>query len=136
MKMQTVKSPKVPAAPPQTWTNCKVCNGQFFVSGTAASGPNATSPGGDSMYEQARITFQKIKDCVEAAGGKMNDIISLTIFVTNLDEREEVWRARREFFTGDFPCCTLVEVTRVASPAIKPGLKVEINATGFIGAGA
>jgi 2-iminobutanoate/2-iminopropanoate deaminase len=136
MKMQTVKSPKVPDAPPQTWTNCKVYNGHIFVSGTAASGPNATSPGGDSMYEQTRITFQKIKDCMEAAGGKMNDIISLTIFVTNLDEREEVWRARREFFTGDFPCCTLVEVVRVASPAIKPGLKVEINAMGFIGAGA
>jgi hypothetical protein len=46
-----------------------------------------------------------------------------------------VWRARREFFTGDFPCSTLIEVKRVGSPKARPPLKVEINATGVIGAG-
>jgi enamine deaminase RidA (YjgF/YER057c/UK114 family) len=62
----------------------------------------------------------------------MDDIIQLNIFVTDIRQREEVWRARKEFFTGDFPCCTLVEVSGLATPA----LSVEINATGFIGAGA
>jgi 2-iminobutanoate/2-iminopropanoate deaminase len=46
-----------------------------------------------------------------------------------------VWRARREFFSGDFPCSTLIEVKRVGSPKASPPLKVEINATGVIGAG-
>ena len=46
----------------------------------------------------------------------MNDIMSITVYVTNLDENTEVWRARREFFTGDFPCSTLIEVKRVGSP--------------------
>ena len=57
------------------------------------------------------------------------------VYVTNLDENTEVWRARREFFTGDIPCSTLIEVKRVASPKASPPLKVEINATGVIGAG-
>ena len=65
------------------------------------------------MYMQAKSIFQKFKDLLEAAGGKMNDIMSITVYVTNLDENTEVWRARREFFTGDFPCSTLIEVKRV-----------------------
>ncbi len=65
----------------------------------------------------------------------MNDIMSITVYVTNLDESTEVWRERQEFFTGDFPCSTLIEVKRVGSPNTSPPLKVEINATGVIGAG-
>jgi len=42
-----------------------------------------------------------------------------------------VWRARREFFTGDFPCSTLVEVRSLATPEIL----VEIEAVAIIGAG-
>jgi enamine deaminase RidA (YjgF/YER057c/UK114 family) len=64
----------------------------------------------------------------------MDDVMSITVFVTNLRENEEVWRARREFFTGDFPCSTLIEVKAVGSPKMNPPLKVEINATGFISA--
>jgi enamine deaminase RidA (YjgF/YER057c/UK114 family) len=42
-----------------------------------------------------------------------------------------VWRARQEFFTGDFPCSTLVEVRSLAAPEIL----VEIEAIACIGAG-
>lgn len=42
------------------------------------------------MYIQAMSTFQKFKDLLEAAGGKMNDIMSITVYVTNLDENTEV----------------------------------------------
>ena len=86
--------------------------------------------GDGSMYSQARETFTKIKHLVEAAGGTMNDIIRLDIYVTDIRQREEVWRARKEFFTGDFPTSTLVEVRALAAPE----LLVEVNATGFLGA--
>ena len=62
-----------------------------------ASGPKGEHPGND-MYAQAKSIFQKFKDLLEAAGGKMDDIMSITVYVTNLDENTEVWRARREFF--------------------------------------
>lgn len=42
---------------------------------------------------------------------------------------EDRWRRRREFFTGDFPTSTLVEVRALATP--QP--VVEVNATGFLG---
>jgi enamine deaminase RidA (YjgF/YER057c/UK114 family) len=60
----------------------------------------------------------------------MSDIASLNIFVTDMTHRPGVLEARRHFFTGDFPCSTLVAVSQL----IDPDLLVEINAVAFIGA--
>ncbi len=124
MKMQRVTSPHVKEAAPGTWSNCRVYGNQVFVAGMTA--------GDGSMYSQAKETFGKIKHLVEAAGGTMNDIIRLDIYVTDIKQREGVWKARREFFSGDFPTSTLVEVRALATPQ----LLVEVNATGFLGGSA
>ena len=87
--------------------------------------------GGDSMYGQAKAIFAKIKHLMEAAGGTMDDIVKVDIFVTDIKRREEVWKARREVFTGDFPVSTLVEVRALAAPE----LLVEVEAIGILGAG-
>ena len=61
---------------------------------------------------------------MDAANGKMDDIVSMTIFVTDMKHNQGVWKARREFFTGDFPACALVQVSGLA----KPEILVEIQA--------
>ena len=131
MKMQTLHSPKVKEPAPRTWSNAKRCGNQFFVSGMTAHDGQGKVEGDGSMYDQALRTFGKIRHLVEAAGAKMDDIVRLDIYVTDISQRKEVWRAREQFFSGDFPCSTLVEVKALAIPA----LLVEINASGFIGAG-
>jgi len=131
MKMKTLHSPKVKEPAPRTWSNAKACGSQFFVSGMTANDGKDKVDGDASMYGQAMTTFRKIQGMVEAAGATMDDIIQLNIFVTDIAQRKEVWRAREQFFSGDFPCSTLVQVSALASPA----LLVEINAVGFVGAG-
>ena len=83
-------------------------------------------------YEQAKAIFAKISSLIAAAGGSMADVVKVQIFVTDIAEREKVWRARREVFSGDFPVSTLVQVAALADPAVK----VEIEAIAHIGAGA
>ena len=129
MKMQRVTSPQVKEAPPGTWSNCRVYGNQIFVAGMTASDGAGGVSGDASMYGQAKATFTKIKQLVEAAGGVMNDIMRVDIYVTDIKQREEVWKARREFFTGDFPTSTLVEVRALATPQ----LLVEVNAIGVLG---
>jgi 2-iminobutanoate/2-iminopropanoate deaminase len=125
-----ISSSHVTEPPPQTWSNCLVVGQQVFVAGmTARSGNDIL--GGDSMYEQARATFTKIRHLLEEAGGRMDDIVKVNIFVTDIKRREEVWKARSEFFTGDFPVSTLVEVSALAAPE----LLVEIEAVAILGAG-
>jgi len=131
MKMQTLHSPKVKEPAPRTWSNAKRCGNQFFVSGMTAHDGQGKVEGDASMHGQALTTFRKIQGMVEAAGAKMDDIIEMTIYVTDISQRKEVWRAREQFFSGDFPCSTLVEVKGLAVPE----LLVEINCSGFAGAG-
>ena len=128
---QSVHSPSVPEPPPQTWSNCLVYGNQIFVAGMTASFGEETA-GGDSMYGQAKAIFGKIKALIEAAGGQMDDVVKVNVFVTDIKRREEVWKARAECFTGDFPVSTLVEVAALA----RPDLLVEIEAVAFIGAGS
>lgn len=132
MKMQRVSSPHVQEPAPGTWSNCRVYGNQVFIAGMTAGDGRGGVLGDGSMYDQAKQTFTKIKHLIEAAGGAMNDIIRVDIYVTDIKRREEVWKARREFFTGDFPTSTLVEVRALAIPQ----LLVEVNAIGFLGAGA
>lgn len=127
---QRVTSPQVPEPPPETWSNCLVVGNHVFIAGlTARSGTEVV--GGDSMYAQARAIFAKIKHLMGAAGGKMGDVVKVNIFVTDIKQREEVWKARREVFSGDFPVSTLVEVSALAAPE----LLVEIEAVAILGAG-
>jgi enamine deaminase RidA (YjgF/YER057c/UK114 family) len=126
---RSVHSSSVPEPPPQTWSNCLVFGNQIFVAGMTAQFGDRTA-GGDSMYEQSKAVFGKIKALIEEAGGSMNDIVKVNIFVTDIKRREEVWKARAEFFSGDFPVSTLVQVAALA----RPDLLVEIEAVAFVGA--
>ena len=130
MKKKRIVSPHVPEPPPQTWSNALAVGEQIFVAGmTCRRGEEIV--GGDSMYGQAQAVFAKIKHLLEAAGARMDDIVKLNIFLTDIKRREEVWKARREFFKGDFPVSTLVEISALAAPA----LLVEIEAIAIRGAG-
>ena len=124
-----VTSPHVPEPPPGRFSRCLVAGDQVFISGMTAWAPTAIE-GGDSMHDQAVAIFTRIKHLMEAAGGRMDDIVRLTFFVTDITRREEISQARARFFTGDFPTSTLVEVV-----AITPGAIVEIEATAILGAG-
>jgi 2-iminobutanoate/2-iminopropanoate deaminase len=120
-------APEVPEPQPGTWSNCLVASGIAYIAGMTARGSEAA---GDE-YLQTKAIFGKIRHLVEAAGGTMADVVKVTIFVTDIKEREKVWRARREFFSGNFPVSTLVQVAALADPS----LKVEIDAVAHIGAG-
>lgn len=122
-----VTSSEVPEPPAGTWSNCLVAGGFAYIAGMTARRSEA---GGDE-YVQAKAIFTKIRHLVEAAGGAMSDVMKVSIFVTDISQREKVWQARREFFTGNFPASTLVQVAALADPS----LKVEIEAVAHIGAG-
>jgi len=124
-KIVRAVSPEVAEPPAGTWSNCLVVNGIAYLAGMTARGAD-----GDE-YAQAKVIFAKIRHLLEAAGGSMADVVKVTIFVTDITQREKVWQARREFFTGNFPASTLVQVAALADPL----LKVEIEAVAHIGAG-
>lgn len=132
-KKQRFITPKVAEYPPGHWSNCIRVGDQIWLSGfTARANDLKTIHGVGSAYEQAKTIFNKIKDCLENAGSGMQDIVNMNIYVTDMVDNKEIWRARQEFFTGDFPCSTLVQVAGLANPEIK----LEITCQAMAGSGS
>lgn len=129
MKKQRFCSDAVREPAEGMWSNCMRVGDLVMISGMTARGQDGESILGADEYEQAKVVFQKIKDLVEAAGAVMDDIVKMTIYVTEIANNTGVWKARKEFFTGDFPACTLVEVSALA----KPEILLEIEAIAVAG---
>ena len=129
MIQETVRAPGVPDGPPGSFSACKKVGDTVYIAGTVAWDKDMKPLGGNDAYEQSRIIFGYMKRMMEAAGGQMDDIVRITVFTTDMRHQPQFWKARKEFFSGDFPCSTLVCV----SALFLPELLVEIEATGVIG---
>ncbi|HUG16748.1 MAG TPA: RidA family protein [Thermomicrobiales bacterium] len=100
----------------------------LFISGQVALGPDGMLVGtGDAATQAARI-FENLKTIMEANGGALADIVKLTTFVTNMDDRASLSEVRRRYFGDAAPASTLVEITRLASD----DMLVEIEAVGVV----
>ena len=81
----------------------------------------------EAQTEQA---FQNVRTVVEASGGSMDDIVKLTIFVTDAAYRPAVVAARQRFFKSTEPPASTYLV--VAGLAV-PQLLVEVEAIAMVG---
>lgn len=130
-KIERITSPHVAEPPPGRWSNALRVGDMLYLSGVTSRANDRVTIQGHDEYAQSKVIFEKIRHLVEAAGGVMADVVKLNIYVVNIRNNTEVWRARQEFFSGDFPVSTLVEVKGLATPDIL----VEIEAVVCIGAG-
>lgn len=122
--------PDVAEAGPGLWSNAIRAGDTLYISGQVARPfEGGTGLVGKDEYEQSKQIFARIERIIKAAGGTMDNLVKMTIYVVDITKNTEVWRARREFFTGDFPASTLVEVRALA----KPEVLVEIGAVAYFG---
>jgi len=130
MAIQQIISPEVTEPAPGTWSNCLKVGDTVYIAGLTAR-DRSLAPAGGGEYEQAKLIFERIRHLVTAAGGTMRDVVKINMYLTRIEHREDVWRARREFFEGAFPVATLVEVSALAQPEIL----VEIEAVTVLNQG-
>jgi enamine deaminase RidA (YjgF/YER057c/UK114 family) len=130
MPRSKVTIPDVAEAGPGLWSNCIRAGDFLFISGQVARPlEGGRTLVGANEYEQAGQIFSRIKLICEGAGGSLDDIVKMTIYLVDIRKNTEVWRARREFFSGDFPASTLVEVRALATPETL----VEIETVAYLG---
>ena len=77
---------------------------------------------------QTRQVLQNIKRGMEAVGGTLKDVVSLTVFTTDARYNSEVSEVRREIFDSDLPASTQVEVAGL----MRPELLIEISAVAIL----
>jgi 2-iminobutanoate/2-iminopropanoate deaminase len=74
---------------------------------------------------QVRVAFERLRKTLEAAGGKLNDIVTMTVFITDMANGTRFTQLRKEFFTeGRFPASALIGIKELA----RPEMMIEIQA--------
>jgi enamine deaminase RidA (YjgF/YER057c/UK114 family) len=97
------------------------------VAGTTAMDGNELV-GKDDVYAQAKFIFEKIEKALQQLGGSLKDVVRTRMFVTNIDNWEQVGKAHGEFFKNIKPVATMVEVSKL----ISADLLVEIEVTAIM----
>ena len=83
---------------------------------------------GTSTYEQAVSALGIIQAALAEVGSGPADVVRTVLYVTDINENEEVSRAHFEVFGDARPVSTMVEVTRL----VDPRMTVEIEAYAVI----
>lgn len=106
------------------YTDAVVHGDVLYVSGCIGIDAAGNLVGGDDAAEQTRQVLTNMGVVLAEVGAGFEDVLKVTIFLTDIADRARINPVRREFFGAARPASTLVEVSRLAVP----GAKVEIEA--------
>ena len=96
----------------------------IFLSGQLSRDADGKLVGAGDMAEQTRQCIRNMRTVLEAAGGTLDDIVSIVVYTTDVRQFKEIVAARNEFFVAKLPTSTIVEVNHLADP----GLLIEFQA--------
>jgi len=100
--------------------------GQFVhVAGTTAADENGTVIGVNDPYAQTVHIFNKIEAALAEAGATPADVVRTRMYVTNIDDWEQISKAHSEFLGTVRPAATLVEVSKLITPEFLVEIEVD-----------
>jgi 2-iminobutanoate/2-iminopropanoate deaminase len=97
----------------------------IFLSGQLSRDADGNLVGAGDMAEQTRQAIRNMETVLQAAGGSLDDIVSIVVYTTDIRQFKDIVAARMEFFKDKLPTSTIVEVNHLADP----GLLIEFQAT-------
>ena len=101
----------------------------LYVSGQAAISPEGEVVGAGDFDRQAEQTFANLARVLKAGGSSLENVVKVTIFLTDMTNFPKIVELRRRWFTAPYPADTIVEVGALALPE----LEIEIEAIAVAG---
>jgi 2-iminobutanoate/2-iminopropanoate deaminase len=117
------------AAPISHYADAVLAGDTLYVSGIVPVDADGEVVGGDDVVAQARQVFAIMARVLAAAGAEPPDVVKVTVYLLDIDDRPRINPVRQEFFGAARPASTLVEVSRLAVP----GARLEIEAVAHLG---
>lgn len=99
-----------------------------ITSGQAAIDRGGNIVGIGDFDAQAEQTFINLKDVLESAGSSLEQVIKVTIYLTDMSNFPKIMALREQWFTKPYPADTIVEVKSLALGE----LEIEIEAMALI----
>ena len=82
----------------------------------------------EDIRAQARIVMDNLTSCLRAAGARWSDVVRTDTFLTDMEEQDAIGEVMGEYFEGDFPSSTWVEVKRL----VDTRLRLEMSAIAVV----
>lgn len=116
------------AEPISHYTDAVRAGDLLFVSGCVPVDGEGRLVGGDDVVAQARQVLANVGAVLHASGASFADVVKVTVYLTDVDDRTRINPVRQEVFGDARPASTLVEVSALAIP----GAKLEIDAVALV----
>ena len=100
----------------------------LHVSGQVAQDTTGSVMGKGDIRAQTRQVLENIRTVLAGAGGTMDDVARVTVYVTDMSGLAQIHEVRAQYFRRPYPASTLVEVKRL----VKPEYLIEIDAVAVI----
>lgn len=124
MPTHTLLNPAGLPEPISHYSNGVRAGDTIYVSGQVALDAHGHLVAPGDVVGQTRQTLENIRAVLAAAGATLDDVVKVTVYLKNVDDRPKVNEVRKAHFGANRPASTLVEVSRLAIE----GLLVEIEA--------
>ena len=100
----------------------------LFVSGIVAVDARGELVGGSDVVAQAEQVFALLGRVLDAAGAGPADVVKVTVYLIDIDDRPRINPVRQRFFGAARPASTLVEVSGLAVA----GARLEVEAVALL----
>ena len=115
-------------APISHYSNGVRAGDTIYVAGQVALDGEGRLVGPGDVVAQTRQVLENIRGVLPAGGATLDDVVKVTVYLANVDDRPRINEVRQAYFGANRPASTLVEVSRLAFP----GLLVEIEAVAVV----
>lgn len=100
-----------------------------YLSGLPGVTPDGAEPVSvDDFDAQAEQAFKNIEWVLSSAGSSLDQIIKVTIYLTDMGYYDKILELRERWFTPPYPADTIVEVSALAMPE----LMIEIDVIAMV----
>ena len=101
-----------------------------YLAGVGATTDAAGKSLAGDFAGQTRATFERVRANLERAGGTLDDIVTMTVFIKDMQYGTQFTQIRKEFFSRGFPCSALIGIDSLAWPE----MMVEVQAIAVLDA--
>lgn len=122
--MHTLIRAKGLSEPISHYSDAVVAGRTVYVSGQGAFDARGDLVGANDVVAQTRQVLENMRAALAAAGATLDDVVKVTVYLANRDDRPRVNEVRKEYFKANKPASTLIEINRFAIE----GMLIEIEA--------
>lgn len=88
----------------------------LYVSGLTSRSADGSVFGEGDIEAQTERVLEALSEVLRVAGGTLDDVVKVTVFVRDINQFDTIHAVRRRFFSEPYPASSMVEVSRLVDP--------------------